>query len=322
MRDAADAARPRTLYLHVGLPKTASTWLQDEVFSRLGRLRVVSKPRTRLFRMPADAAAGPAVFEGAMRRSATLWDSYGDALFAEMLGPLEAWRAEGRDLLVTDETIGRAGSRPALLAAHVAGIAATAARWGLGRVRVLCVIRRQDHWLASHYAQISDRLPRAGQAGFEAMVAEVLDPARARHGFGALLDFHLLRDALAGAVGPEALLILPLEALRDAPEATLGRILDWLDAPEDTARRVLAAALDRPANVRAQDAAWRLRAPTLRVPGLGRRLPRPARRRGTITLPSEVTAAILAAYGSGNRRLAATERLPLATWGYFGASSA
>ncbi len=190
----------RTLHLHIGLPKTASTWLQGEVFTRLGHLRVVCTPRSRLFDEPADRAAEGRVMACAMRRSAGVWGAVGDAVMGEMLGPREAWLAERCDLLISDEAIGRTGSRPEQLAAHLGALACVGARWGLGRLRVIWLVRRQDRWLASHYAQMSDRNPHASQRDFEAFVGRLTDPWAARHALGALLDYAaaLLHEAYPG----------------------------------------------------------------------------------------------------------------------------
>ena len=315
----------RTLYLHIGLPKTASTWLQREVFPALDHVRFIDTPRTHLFRAPQDAEAEFRTFACALRRSSTVWHDCGDAVFEEVLGSRDTWLAEDRNLLISDEAIGRAGSRQALLAAHLAGIAATAARWGLTRMRVLCLIRRQDQWLASHYAQVSDRAWRPGQRHFEALVARVVDTAQSRHEFGALLDFAALREAIISVAGADNLLILPQEALRETPRASLTRILEWLGTPADKASAAMAA-VERTANVRSTSGSWRLRPGSLRVPGGARRIALPTWvglwRGASISVTPEASAAIFGAYGDSNRRLAAAENLPLGRWGYFGRSDA
>ena len=319
-RPRGGAGGPRTLHLHIGLPKTASTWLQDHVFPRLDHLRVVGTPRGRLFDDPKDRMMEGRVLACALRRSAAVWPAMGDAVMREILGDREAWLRDGRDLLVSDEAMGRAASRPEVLAAHLEAMALAARRWGFERVGVLCLIRRQDHWLASHYAQMSDRNARASQRGFEAMVRRVADPAGARHGFGMLIDHGALRGALAGIV--DDLLMLPHEALTASPEAALTTLLARLGTPEGTAARIVAASAGTAANVRSQgDASWRLRPRSLSVPGGRRRLAVPALtpvlgRRGTIRLTRELSGRILAAYAASNRALEDAEPLGLGEFGY------
>ncbi|WP_299819410.1 hypothetical protein [uncultured Jannaschia sp.] len=312
-RDAPE----RPLHLHVGLPKTASTFLQNQVFPALDHLAVRTVPRTRLFRERADAAVEFRTFACALRRSAALWPSIGEPLLDELLGP----DADGRrGLLVSDEAIGRAASRPEGLAAHLSAFASLARARGFARPRIVAFLRRQDHWLASHYAQISDRKRGAGEAGFRATVAATLDPAAQKHGFGTLLDYAALRAALVDVAGEDGVLLLPHEALVAEPEPTLRRLLDWLGTPPALAER-LATAKGRD-NVRSDTAGsvlqWQLRPPSIPLPR-GRRLALPAgiwpARR--ISLPADLSRRILGAYGDSNRDVAAATGLDLGRWGYF-----
>ena len=314
---------PRTLHLHIGLPKTASTWLQERVFPQLDHLRFVATPRSRLFDEPEDRAMEGRLMACALRRSATVWRATGDALMRELVGEREAWLGNGHDLLVSDEAIGRAGSRPEILAAHLREMAIVAQRWGHDRLSVVCLIRRQDHWLASHYAQMSDRDARASQRGFEALVRRIADPAGARHGFGTLIDHAALREALVGVV--DDLLLLPHEALRSDPERALTTLLAGLGTPGDTTVRIVEASAGTAANVRSEEGAWRLRPRSLLVPGAGgrRRVALPSwtpvlGRRGVIRLTPDLSARILASYAASNRALDEAEQLGLGIYGYFG----
>lgn len=312
-----EEAPGRPLHLHIGLPKTASTFLQDQIFPALDHLAVRTVPRTRLFRERADAAAEFRTFACALRRSATLWPSIGGPILDELLGPGDDGR---RGLLVSDEAIGRAASRPEGLAAHLAAFAALARTRGFARPRIVAFLRRQDHWLASHYAQISDRKRGAGEAGFRASVAATLDPAVQRHGFGTMLDYAALRAALVDVAGEDGVLLLPYEALRAEPEPTLRRLLDWLGTPGTVAERL--ATMKGRANVRSDTTGgaprWQLRPPSIPLPR-GRRLALPAgiwpARR--ISLPADLSRRILGAYGDSNRDVAAATGLDLGRWGYF-----
>jgi hypothetical protein len=309
--------RARPLYLHLGLPKTASTFLQERVFPLLDHLEVRAVPRTAMFRTPKDAAREHRLFPAALRRSPAVWEAWGEALMDDLVGPGDAGC---RGLLVSDEAIGRGASRPEALAAHLEAFARVASRRGFGAPRMVAFLRRQDHWLASHYAQISDRKGGGSQAGFTAMVERTLDPAHDRYGFGMLLDFGALHAALASVSGAGRVLLLPHEALVAEPEPTLRRLLDWLGMPEPGIPPLLAAAGVR-ANVRGEARggvpSWRLRPPTLALGGRRFGIPSrfwPARR---IALTPELSARILAAYGESNARVAARATLDLAAYGYF-----
>lgn len=307
----------RPLYLHVGLPKTASTFLQKRIFPALDHLIVRPVPRTGLFREPADAAAEYRTFACALRRSAALWPAIGDRLIDELLKPEDDGR---RGLLISDEAIGRAASRPEGLTAHLSAFATLARTRGFVRPRIVAFLRRQDHWLASHYAQISDRNARSSQAGFQATIENTLDLTRQRYSFGMLLDYEALRTALVTVAGEDGVLLLPYEALVAEPGTTLRNLLDWLDTPHASAERL--AASNGRANVRSEVVggalAWQLRPPSYALPH-GRRVSLPAQvwpaRR--ISLSPDLSDRILSAYEESNRSVATAASLDLARWGYF-----
>ncbi|BAM03522.1 hypothetical protein [Phycisphaera mikurensis] len=328
-RLGGSTAAGATLYLHLGLPKTASTHLQREVFPRLTHVGVRSMPRTGLFTTPADAARDARLMAACFCRSVEVWAARGDEVFAELLGeatpPAEP---RTRGLLVSDEAMGRTGSRPRQLGGHLAAMAERAAAWGFPRVRVLCVVRRQDHWLASHYAQGADRRPAASQADFEAMVAEALAPEGERYGFGMLLDYAVLHRALADAVGGDRVTMLPYEWLTREPQRFLGGVLAALDTPPADRERLLAEAPGGGrTNVKgAGGGAWTLsRRPVL--PAAARRvLPRALagrlewrlRRRfeKQIVLRPDASERILTAYRASNEELARAIGVDLIALGY------
>lgn len=316
---------PDTLYLHVGLPKTATTYLQREVFPTLTRVRYLDTLGHTLFTGADDQGHGQGTLTSCFRRSAEVWGSHGGAVLRDLFGCERADRPPG-DALVSDEGIGRTGSRPALLAAHLAALAGPARAWGFGRVRVLCVIRRQDRWLASHYAQVSDRNPRASQEDFEAYVRRTLDPSGERYGFGMLLDYAALGRHLRSAVGRENLRVLPYELLADDSAGFHARVAAFLGAPTASADGG-----HQRQNVRSTgEGVWALR-PARRSRAV--RL-RPGRLLAALRLPDEVrltrrvgaesvrlteplSAAVLRAYGPSNRAVAEDAGIDLAAYGYF-----
>ena len=142
----------RTLHLHIGIPKTASTWLQKKVFPLLEHLYYVDCPKSLLFKDAADLV-DQRLISSAFRKSSEIWPCFGDAIFQELLGDRDAWLADGRDLLISEEGIGRQASRPALLGAHLRELREKASEWGFGRLNIVCIIRRQDHWLVLNHAE-------------------------------------------------------------------------------------------------------------------------------------------------------------------------
>lgn len=304
-------AGQHTLYLHIGLPKTASTYLQSSLFPRLTHLTYRDTPRSRLFDTDEDRARGHRLLPAFIGRATGIWQAAGARLFAELLG---GDRPADRSLLISDEGIGRFGSRPSTLAAHLHALRPAAADAGFGRIALLCLIRRQDRWLASHYAQMSDRLDRPGQAGFEAEAARIADPFAGRYGLGAMLDYDRLYAMLEAAVGADNLLMLPQEALSDAPDRSVDTMLRFLGATPDSladqagGQRANARALGRDR--------WRLRPP--RPAGLRHRLLSRWGRRtpDEIVLTDAVSRQILDSYRAGNQALSPRLPIPLAPYGY------
>ncbi|MDO8860415.1 hypothetical protein Q6D67_01785 [Haliea sp. E1-2-M8] len=307
----------RALHLHIGLPKTASTWLQEKVFTLLQHLEYLDCPKSSLFEHAREVAERR-LLTGAFRRSSEIWRGFGDEIFKDLLGDRQTWLTDGRDLLISDEGMGRQATRPALFAAHIDEMQRKAKEWGFGRLNIVCIIRRQDHWLASHYAQMSDRNPIAGQADFECLVREVTSPQFARYEFGMLLDFSVIYDQLREVVGTGNLLMLPYELLRKSPEVFLPTLLERLDTPSDKIAEIVRLTRGTTANVRSEQGIWRLRPPAVRKIG-GFALPNWSfgKREHTIELTSDISRSILSAYSMSNQALAAKIGVDLDDHGYF-----
>lgn len=308
-----------TLTLHIGLPKTATTFLQTTIFQQIAGVKVLPTPVSGRFVMPDDLATGQRIMSCALKRSAAIWSQWGDTLFSDMLGPREAWSVQ--NVLISDEGIGRIGSRPELLNAHLRCIARQAERWGFSELRLVCLFRRQDFWLASHYAQISDRNHAASQADFERMARSTISAFQARYEFGMLLDYAALYDALVDVVGARGVAMIPYEQLSADSEAFYHRLSGFLGvAVLPQGPDANGANADR--NVRSAGAqTWELRASSrgagrlvhallgrIRLHGLVR--PR------TITLTDELSREILDVYRHSNVRLARALSTDLAPYGY------
>lgn len=294
----------RTLFLHIGLPKTASTFLQQGVFRNLAHLRTAIMPKDRLFARPENDRLLSSVF----KRSDTIWLRQGNEILDGLFGA--DWRSDQRDLLLSDEAIGRTASRHGLLGAHLNAMRDELREQGVTRMRIACFIRRQDQWLASHYAQISDRRPKAGQADFERMVTELADPWDERFTFGALLDHAATYRTLTAAVGAGEVTMMPMEWLI-ADRPALGRGLsEWLEREPGE----LQIASDETANVRKSGAlSWHLR-PGSRV----QKIYWAARRRpSSIVLTPELSRSILKVYADSNGELVRSTGLDLDSMGYF-----
>lgn len=318
---------PRRLYLHIGLPKTGTTFLQKEVFHRLASVQFLEKPRSALFRGTYDREYG--VLDRCFKRSVLVWRERGDEVFQELLRSA----SEPKDLLISDEGIGTAARKPHSFRAHLEAFTQKALEWGFSSVRVFCTVRRQDQWLASHYAQISDRIPGASQASFEAFVSKWLDPAVGYFHDGVMLDYKALRDQIVLAVGEPHTLMLPHELLVKDPQSYLRRVAAFLEAGDDPVFSETVRPREE-SNVRsAGEDIWQIRrrrlagSPVLHLrPGrLFKRMGLPTRisirapdlRRGKrIEMTAELKKAVLKTYAPRNQELAESLGMDLRPYGY------
>lgn len=311
----------RTLTLHIGLPKTATTFLQTGVFPRMSGPIFLATPQSALFEDPDDAEADHRIMSCALKRSAAIWRECGDVLFAEMLGPRSQWTPQ--DVLISDEGIGRIASRPELLRAHLDAIAERAAGWGFSRLKLVCVFRRQDHWLASHYAQVSDRNSAPSQADFERTARNLVAPFHSRYRLGMLLDYATLYDVLTEAAGATQVAMMPYERFKTNPDGFQRELSTFLGAPEmDPSHGSGVTEVDRNARSSGADT-WAIRPARrhVRPHGLARAFERlgdlgQRRRARTVTLTPEVSVQVLDAYRASNARLASALGLELSAYGY------
>ncbi len=307
----------RTLYLHIGIPKTASSWLQSKVFSELSHLTYFDSPRGHLFQSPEDINDGNWHMASVFKRSSHIWEIYGDPIFSEVFGDKAAWQKLGRDTLISDESIGRQGSRSSLLAGHLAGLRDKAAEWGFDRMKVILLVRRQDTWLASHYAQVSDRNPQAGQRDFEGLLNDVTSPQRSRYGFGALLDYGSLYQAITATVGSEDVLVWPFEHVQEDAAGFLQTLLPSLNTPADEIQAICDAAAGSDANVRSAGQIWRLRHTPSRLRRMASKFLPSRRGPGTIELTDSLSRKVLQAYAAENHKISDRTGLDLRRYGYF-----
>lgn len=289
----------------MGLPKTASTFLQHRVFAALSDRQVVLMPEQNYFNSAGDERLLAQIF----RRSDTIWKYQADDLLGELFG--DGWQEDSRDILLSDEAIGREGSRQGLFGAHLAGMKAALRGGGIERIKLLCLFRRQDHWLISHFVQMSDRGNRNGQADFDALISRISDPRSERYTFGALLDYASTYAACVDALGRDNVTFCPMEWLETEKEAIRSRLAEFLDiAPEN-----LVLDARQRENVRhASNGRWKLRRPrSLRF----RILQMLTRRSRHVTLEPSVSRRILEVYRGSNLELAEQTGLDLQALGYF-----
>jgi len=270
-----------------------------------------------MFQNIEDLSANQRSLGHIFKRSIRIWEEFGDTIFEDLIGDRQTWLKKDLDLLISDERIGRQGSRPTLLTDHFREMKQKATDWGFDQIHLICMIRRQDHWLASHYAQMSDRNPQAGQEDFRKLIRNITSPHRFRYGLGMLLDYNELYDQLSDAYGEKNLLMLPYEELKQSPATFLESLLGRLKTPFETIERILSETSGTKANVRSEQGVWQLREKRKSIAGIP--LPKwVLNNQKSIKLMPEHTQQIFKCYSAGNRELALKTGLDLEQYGYFG----
>lgn len=277
-------SEPRVLTLHIGLPKTATTFLQRQVFRGDDRLTYIYTRKQ-----------GPIekVFKKQQRVSPQRFPKIEKELKALL---------PGGDILLSDENISMQGQelwrgegpRPRSFCQR-----ATQLQGMVGTLRVILGIRRQDQWLASRYAESGKVHEEFCQEDFDRRAREICE-SEAK---GALkwLDYYNVYKRLSECLGPENLLILPMEVVGDEPEKAI-RMLEeflgvsgWVEAFERNKDDA------KPRNVLNRGAdTWKLKG-----------------HEGMLQLDGPTKTALLERYSKGNKKLDSILRMELDCYGYY-----
>lgn len=203
------------LIIHIGLPKTATTFLQHQIFNRTEGLRFVHR------------STGPAghklceAFRNLASAASEEIEEHRQTIRRRLLrAKAKSGTSAAPVTLVSDENISihwsrfwdGEGSSPRDLARRFADLRHDLAD-AFPAFRVLIGIRRQDQWLGSRYAESSKSKAEFGQPDFDRRMAEVAAVPRL-DGPLAWLDYAGTRDAFAEALGRENVMLLPTERLR------------------------------------------------------------------------------------------------------------
>ncbi len=220
--------------MHIGLTKTGSTFLQEEIFSKhpdilfLGkRAMAFARPGTpptphRYWFKPLQRALR---LKGGPRRYATLFRN----LASRVDGDSRVLVASSEDFLPQRRhkyaKWGRLDYR--MFLRNLGRFAHAWEESGGGQVRVVLVIRRQDTWLASHYLQAVPKLRSLAkitpsQRHFSKCIRRLIDTEFRAAPF---LFFDQLFEDLAGTVGAENLHVAVYENLRANPHEFCNDVL-------------------------------------------------------------------------------------------------
>lgn len=270
----------RTLYIHVGPPKTASTYLQNALKKAEGIKSVVK---------PEETVGDRRVrFSDLFFLSPEVWDDFGRDMLEVHSKPA---RDQDADLIISSEGIygGLGTPRPwydarrkhltdevNILrdptglpysyhnAVHLERVAGVASQIGFDSTKVLVTVRRQDTKLASGYAEMSSSIVGASQENFELWIDKILTDPVGYYGLGgSKLDYFTWWKEVAKKLGKKNILLLPVELLGETPRDFLQRWIDFLDldSEQEGADLLKSAGEQRMRTSSESETIWRLRPP-------------------------------------------------------------
>ena len=244
------------LLLHIGLPKTGTTFLQKQFLPNLNDISCFIKPQLDLSGKNKQQTNLGEIFE----RSPVIWDELGNTIFSSL-----DLIKKTKIILVSDEDMGvkpnrfthrrfegsfwRNRSRDAIWTKlHLLRFYDLAKRSGFKTIKIMVTIRRQDRQMASFYSQESGRLVGASQDHFERCVSFNVDPYKGYYYCGIALDYNRLYHEISQVVGSSNLLMLPFELLEQKPFFFLERWLKFMNIHSSN-KTILENLIDQKHNV-------------------------------------------------------------------------
>lgn len=232
-----------TLYLHIGMPKAASSYLHSAVFPFLMPERYLmpgaanaKKPEYQFRKNKFSVKR----FSDAFHQQSDFWHQHGDEFLHNFLAPFLNDGQDPESLLVSDEAITRLNHFnlrrmpdafvDAQIENNFRSVAESAIRLGFKRTKVLLVIRRQDLLLASSYAQLSRKIIGASQKDFEKRVDRLIRSSSDDNSLNFFpMNYYRLYECLRRSLGDENVLMLPLEELSRSFDGAIGRMAEFFN---------------------------------------------------------------------------------------------
>jgi hypothetical protein len=255
----------KTLYLHVGYHKTATSLLQRKVFPRIG-LDYEAYPEIGSItnyksHNPKIHPMGNSIrMMRLFNCSPKVWKSnIGEKILKKLIGK----KSNKKDVLLSDEDfLGdiksptkylpaenivdsikgeynlrwipssgycKRGNDPTKFAKHIEEIKKSSRKMGVKEVKIIVGIRRQDTLLVSLYSQMSDRTWGASQKGMKEWVSQITSESLDYyHNGGSHLNFYETIKEISKVVGKKRVLILPLEDLKTEPKSYMENLVSFL----------------------------------------------------------------------------------------------
>jgi hypothetical protein len=277
-----DVTEDQMLVLHIGLPKTATTFLQYKIFKPAVRRRFLHH------RASGDGEAACKL----VREYVEGGDAKPD--LATIVDILKSY-AGPKTTIVTDETISvhrrdfwsGEGATPSQAVARLGELRA-ALKDLFPQIGVLIGLRRQDTWLASRYAQSSKSMKGFCQEDFDRRAREIAGGSFEGSSWE-WMDYSVVRSLFIAEFGEENMFFYSMEKLRDEPDQVLAEMGRFAGGLDFVAYRNEAMTSGEPMvtnTLSAGEDIWTL-----------------ARDEGELKLPAEIKSALMARFAASNAAL-------------------
>ena len=205
---------PKSVIFHIGLPKTATTFLQYRAFKGtpgIGYMHRKLEPEQNFCKPLENAIHRRAALPpGAKEKVSAYFDGKGPLLVSDEVLCMRA-REFWVDELVEPEGVAKRLWNLRKLSDHKL------------RMSVIIGLRRQDQWLGSWYAHTSGRFTEFDQADFDRRIAALISgetpPSWVRW-----LQYDRLYETFADMFGPERVFFYSIEAIEANPVEVLGEL--------------------------------------------------------------------------------------------------
>jgi hypothetical protein len=214
------------LIIHIGLPKTGTTFLQKEVFKHLPGVFYIHRSQGSVSKIPKLQKYLTLSLRDSVVLDKNRW--------THKLGRYFLTRGVFRKIILSDESISMGsmsfweswGRTPERLADSLARLGEK--RRHPIRLKVIVGFRNPSTWMASRYAQSAAGFQNPSQADFEERVADLISSDDSDNGL-AWLDRRRVVKALARAVGGHNVFDFTQEELEADPAKIITNLLEFME---------------------------------------------------------------------------------------------
>ncbi|AZU05240.1 hypothetical protein X907_2730 [Glycocaulis alkaliphilus] len=295
-----------TVYIHIGLPKTATTFLQGKIFPEIENITFFDRDRLHEF----FSARGGEGFRSNFLKSPIVWNQAAGTTLRKL-----ASKAIHDNVLISEENISanarffdfkaRRQQDPVVLAHHLARMRAALLReQRFDRVKVLVTIRRQDTWIASRYAQSGLKMEKPSQENFERLAKALINTKAEFHRSAMVINYRYMDDCLREALGKNDVCFLPMESIQSDSALFYRRLVEFFDGNDS-----FMAAAEREKAIHASNAEGENRWKVRQEDGQENSV--------RIEMPEQLAAKIMRKFAKSNEVISKRYDLGLDRYGYF-----